>query len=138
MRLRIDITTSGDGLDKLAQKLNRLEVPMRQAGLYMERELKMGFARQSDPDGKPWQALKPSTLRRKKTRSILRETGTLAAGISLVSVSSTSATVAATAGSEYGIFHQTGTSKMAQRQIIGIGERHIPQITKIFESYLES
>ncbi len=138
MRLRIEVKNSGDDeLERLARKLDRLEVPMRQAGLYMERELKLGFARQSDPDGKPWAALKPSTIARKRSSAILRDTGTLAGGISLTSVSNSSATVAATAGADYGIYSATGTSRMAQRQFIGIGDRHIPHITKIVSSYLE-
>lgn len=134
--LQIDVKREGKALERLARKIDNMQVPMREAGLYMERETKLGFARQSDPDGNPWAPLKPATLRRKRTRSILRETSTLAAGISLTSATKTRATIQATAGSEYGIFHQTGTSKMAQRQFIGIGDRHRPKIRQIFEDYL--
>lgn len=135
--LQINIDREGDALKRLARRVNNLQPAMFQAGLYMERETKLNFARQSDPDGNPWAPLKPSTLRRKRTRSILRETSTLAGGISLTSATKTQATIQATAGSEYGIFHQTGTRKMAQRQFIGIGDRHHPKIRKIFEDYLE-
>ncbi|MDX2215517.1 MAG: phage virion morphogenesis protein [Oculatellaceae cyanobacterium bins.114] len=136
--LRLSVKKMGnDELAKLLKKIDRLQVPMRQAGEYMERETKLNFARQSDPDGKPWAPLKPSTRKRKRGRAILRESSTLVGGISLTSVSNSSATIAATAGSEYGIYHSTGTSKMARRQFIGIGDRHIPKITQIFEKYLE-
>lgn len=137
IRLQLNIKSEGDALEKLAKRIKNLQPAVFQAGLYMERETKLNFAKQADPDGNPWAPLKPSTLRRKRTRAILRETSTLAAGISLTSATKTQAIIQATAGSEYGIYHQTGTKKMAQRKFIGIGDRHIPKITKIFESYLE-
>lgn len=123
-------------LRKILEKTEDLSQPMGQAALLMERELKLGFARQSDPDGAPWAPLKPSTLRRKRSGAILRETSALAGSVSVQSVSSNSARVGSS-GVKYGIYHQAGTSKMASRKFIGIGDRHIPKIRKIFESYFK-
>ena len=136
MTLKISIKAEStlEAIGKLSKKAANLDKPLRRAGLFMERETKLNFARESDPDGQPWAPLKPSTLRRKKTRAILRETGSLAASISMQGPSDNQVRVAA--GIEYGIYHQTGTRKMTQRKILGINEsRHVPKIQKIFESY---
>ncbi|HEY9648630.1 MAG TPA: phage virion morphogenesis protein [Chroococcidiopsis sp.] len=139
MKLRIDVDDRAvkAALDEFAKRVSNLQPAMQQAGLYMERETKLNFARESDPDGKPWAALKAATLKRKRSTAILRETSTLAGGIALTSTTNTRATVAATAGGEYGIFHAKGTRKMAARQFIGIGDRHVPRIRKIFENHLK-
>lgn len=135
----IEIQVKGEGaieaVHKLARKARNLSKPMQQAGLYMERETKLNFAKQSDPDGAAWAALKASTLRRKRSGAILRETSALMGSISM-SAGATEARV--TAGTDYGVYHQSGTSKMAQRKIIGIGDRHIPKIRQIFEAHFKS
>ena len=39
-------------------------------------------------------------------------------------------------GVAYGIYHQSGTVKMAQRKILGISEdHHVPKIRQIFERH---
>ena len=103
----------------------------------MERETRLNFARQSDPDGKAWAGLKPSTLRQKRGRAILRESSALAGSISKEPASASSVRVRSE-GVSYGIFHATGTSKMTARVFIGIGARHKAPIERIFESYLGS
>lgn len=117
------------------KKLANLEKPLRNSGLYMERETKLNFARQQSPDGKPWAALSPSTLRQKKTGAILRETGALAGSVAFMGASATEARVGA--GTEYGVYHQFGTSKMPARPFIGIADRHRDKIEQIFQSYLQ-
>ena len=100
----------------------------------MERETRLNFARESDPDGKPWTPLRPSTLRRKRTRAILRETGSLAASVMMQGPSGRRVRIVV--GVAYGIYHQTGTVRMAQRKILGISEdRHVPKIRQIFERH---
>lgn len=138
MRLRFSVQDSGveDDLLRLAEATGDLRAAMREAGFYMKRETQLNFVRQSDPEGKPWAALKAGTLRRKKTSAILRETGTLAAGIQMRSTTH-QATVTSTAGSQYGIFHQKGTSKMVARPYIGIGDRHVPKIKTIIETHIQ-
>lgn len=117
---RIKITVNDLGTneliaDKLA-KLNRRGALMKNLGLMAERETKMNFAKEVSPDDAPWAATK-------RGDSILRDTGTLAGGIAMASASQDQAIVQSTAGSEYGIFHQMGTSKMPARPYIGIGDR---------------
>lgn len=121
-------------LEAAPKKLHDLQKPFTEAGLYMERQLKTNFARQAAPDGKPWAQLKPATLRRKKSRAILRETSALMGSVQFESATNTGATVVA--GAEYGIYHQFGTRKMAARPFMGFSPAHLPQIEKIFEAYL--
>ncbi|MEO1399673.1 MAG: phage virion morphogenesis protein [Cyanobacteria bacterium J06635_1] len=130
------ISISGNASDEiraLFAKVADIDKPLREATVFMERETKLNFARESDPDGNPWSALSPSTVRQKRTRAILRETSTLA--------NSVAAEVGGTVGrvrvsTAYGLYHQTGTSRMSQRKIIGISEgQHVPKIKKIFESH---
>lgn len=118
----------------LADRFKQLDRPVKEATLFLERETKLNFVRQSDPDGAAWAPLRPSTLRRKRTGAILRETGALANSVTS-QAGGLSGTVSV--GIEYGLYHQTGTSKMAQRKIIGISEsRHVPKIKQIFEEHL--
>lgn len=117
-RIKVDIKDFGtDELlkEKLA-KLGRRGILMRNLGLMAERETKMNFAKEMSPDDAPWAATK-------RGGSILRDTGTLAGGIAMTSASKDQAIVQSTAGAEYGIFHQVGTSKMTARPYIGIGDR---------------
>lgn len=118
-----------------AQKMKDLNKPLRKAGLYMERETKMNFARESDPDGGGWAPLAASTLAQKRGGGILKETGALSASIAMIGPSGDQVKVASR-GVPYGIYHQTGTSKMPQRKFIGIGDRHIPRIVKMFEEHI--
>ncbi len=124
-----------DKLRKAKQKLDNLSKPLTEAGLYMERETKLNFARQSTPEGAGWAALSPSTLRRKSSGAILRETGALMGSVAFQGASNTEARVGA--GTAYGIYHQFGTSKMPAREFIGIASRHEPKIEKIFQQYLK-
>ena len=129
-----DIGTEAS-LNELRAKLQNMSKPLTMAGMYMERETKLNFAKEADPDGNKWAALKPSTLRYKKTSSILRETGALAGSVRMTPA--TNKQVKVKASKSYGIFHQTGTSKMAARPFIGIGAQHKPKIKQVFQEYFE-
>ena len=121
-------------LQAAPRKLHDLQKPFAEAGLYMERETKLNFLRQTSPDGKPWAQLKPSTLKRKKSGAILRETSALIGSIQFAGATNSGATVIA--GTDYGIYHQFGTRKMVARPFMGISPAHEQQIEKIFEDYL--
>ena len=122
-------------LSEAEAKLKNLSKPLREAGLLMERETKLNFARQSSPEGAGWAGLAASTLRRKRSGAILRETSALMGSVAFMGASNTEARVGA--GTEYGLYHQFGTSKMPQREFIGIAGRHEPLIEKIFQEYLQ-
>ena len=130
----IKITGSAKkALDKLKAKAENLSDAVGEATLYMERETKLNFAQESDPDDVPWAPLMPSTLRSKRTSSILRETST---GANSVASEASGFRGRVYISTGYMLYHQTGTRKMAQRKVIGIGARHQKDILKIFERHL--
>lgn len=106
--------------DGLIDTLSELDgIPSRIARTVADRlneEIGDQFVRQTDPYGKPWAPLLPSTVRRKRgdTR-ILARTDELA--------STTEASPTAGAGIEitsveYGQFHQSGTKNMTRRAVL--------------------
>lgn len=130
------VTVTGNAsqeLEFLIKQVAKIEQPLKQAAVFMERETKLNFVKEQDPDGNPWAKLKASTLRRKSTSAILRETGALAGSV-VGEVQGNKAIISV--GISYGIFHQTGTRNAPQRKIIGISkERHVPRIAKIFRDH---
>jgi phage virion morphogenesis protein len=133
--LKISVTGTGKvELEKLAGKTKTLPKAIAKATVFLERQTKVRFASQTDPDGKSWAGLAPSTLARKKTSAILRETSTL---VNSISSSSAGLIGQVSASTEYGIYHQSGTSKMPQRKFIGINEgEDVPKINEIIRQHL--
>lgn len=103
---------------------------IRKAVNYQVFSTKQNFVKESDPDGKKWAPLKATTLKRKRSGKILRETSRLINSIQPQVLNAKGIVRATTA---YGIFHQTGTRKMAKRQFLGIGKEDEQKITKIAE-----
>ena len=128
-----DIGTKEE-LDKLARRTANLSPAMAQAAAYMERQTRLNFAKESDPDGAAWAGLAPSTLRRKRSGAILRESGELVKSIS--SSSSDKQARVFSPGPDYNIYHQQGTSRMPARVFIGIGEQHKEPVIRIVKNYL--
>lgn len=119
----------------LARKARTLHKPMREATVFMERQTKKRFLTETNPDGAAWAPLKPSTLAQKKTSAILRETSTLANSIASESSGSVGRIYATT---EYGLYHQTGTSNMPAREFLGIGADDEAMIEKIFVAHFDA
>lgn len=101
----------------LKQSTTKLQPAFNDFGKYMMTETKEQFETETDPDGKAWEPLKPATLRIKKTNTKLRET------LEMYNSMYYKAT------NEYFIFgikdikyqfHHFGTSRMAQRRVVGI------------------
>jgi phage gpG-like protein len=113
----VDAKSFKDFMKQLKQTTANLAPAFRDFGEYLKKETDVQFAKEVDPAGNPWAALKPSTLVRKKTSFKLRET--------LVMYNSIYYT-ATDKGFEYGIkdpkyqFHHNGTSRMPARVVIGI------------------
>lgn len=113
-------------LDSLLNKLNG-DIGMGEVASYMEREVKGYFAAQAGPDG-PWAPLAASTLQTKGSGAILRETGSL---VGSISGEGSGKRAVISAGTSYGIYHHTGTSKMPQRRFMGFKPEHEPRIREI-------
>lgn len=130
--LKIEVRGSTARLTGLERAVGNLDTVMGEISLYMERETRLNFAKEYDPDGVPWAALSPSTLARKKTRAILRETSQLASSVSSTSSKEESRVFIT---DPKGIYHQTGTTKMPARPILGIGDRQRKNIEKMFRRH---
>lgn len=94
---------------------------------------KEAFDAGTAPGGGPWAPLAPSTIKRKGHAVILYETGDLER--SLVEVDGPGNIAEASARGlvfgtdiEYALFHDTGTSRMPQRQPVGVSEETIDKI----------
>jgi phage gpG-like protein len=85
-----------------------------------------GFAAEASPSGSKWRPLSPRTIKRKGHGIILYETGRLKASL----IGATGDSVRAVShrgllfGTEvpYSIFHQDGTSRLPQREHVGIND----------------
>lgn len=147
----IDVTSNAVQATRgLLKRLRNFGPALSEVGAYLELKAKRRFINEVAPNGTPWAPLKPSTLRRKKTRGyairdkkkvkiqhptvILRETGGLAASIGF-NVSGDEVRVAPAL--KYGIFHQTGTTKMTARPFMGFEEDDANRIGQIFKDHVE-
>lgn len=127
---RDDITS---GLGRLEDLLGDLSPFTADAATIMEARVKEFFARQAGPSGS-WAPLAPSTVARKGSAAILRETG---AAVNAVSSSSTASTAKVTQGQAYMIFHQYGTSRAPAREHLGFDAELESRLKDAFEAYLE-
>ena len=115
-------------LDATVDKLKNVKPFLSRAALYQERSTKLNFAKESSPDGEKWAKLKASTLRRKRSGKILRETSAL---INSIDSDISGDTAIVSASQSYGIFHQTGTRKMDKREFLGISKKDELRILEI-------
>jgi phage virion morphogenesis protein len=138
----LKVSISGDAefkMDELQQKTKKLPRAIAKAALYMERQTKLNFAKETDPDGQAWAELSPSTLARKKTSSKLRETSSL---VNSIAGGSSGLIGFVNASVEYGIYHQTGTNdekrgiSMPARKFLGIGADDVTKIEEIIRQHL--
>jgi hypothetical protein len=114
-------------------KAKSLHKPMKQFLAFLELETKQQFIRQVDPDGKPWADLKPATWAKKRSKTILREDSIMINTI-YTKLNGVNGEIGLT--SEIAIYHQEGTDKMAQRQILGITDERLEKGNSFFEVYI--
>lgn len=121
-------------LGDAVERLQDWQEPLAESGALLERRTKERFQDEKDPDGRPWAPLKKATLRRKKTKAILRETSTLVASIRFLPP--TKNQVKVVPGVEYGIYPQLGTKYAPARPYLGITAQDVTDIRGIFEDYI--
>ena len=118
-----NVTGDFAGLGLLIANLGKLaEVPSQAASaasVQITKSLRAQFVNGVDPYGKPWAALRPSTLRSGRRPPPLTDSGKLAAGTGAKPMGR--AGISLTVGAPYGVFHQTGTKNMAKRRILPDG-----------------
>ena len=123
--------------DALAKRLKDFSEPLGEIGAFLERKARQRFVTETDPEGRKWAPLRPSTLRRKKPGlPILTDKGNLRASLAALPPSKTRVIVKP--GVDYGIFHQTGTVKMVARPFLGFEKGDPDAIAKIINRYLSN
>jgi phage virion morphogenesis protein len=97
-------------------------------GVYVERKIDERFETQTDPDGRPWTPLAASTLRQKRTRTILQETGNLRRSINSQIAGET---ITFTAEADYAGYQQQGASNIPSRVFLGLSEQSEEEVAEI-------
>lgn len=120
-------------LEQMKKRIQKRTAMVREMTMFAEAETRRNIVAEVDPDGNAFAPLAESTLRRKKTRAILRETSAMIASIQS---SASGDTGRVQIGTDYAIYHKTGTSKMPQRNPIGIGDKLREQLNQIARRHL--
>ena len=81
---------------------------MKNIGIYVVDETKKRFDDQKDPDGQPWEPLKPETLKAKKTNKILIEQGKTHGLQASINYTAAKQSVTIGANKDYAAIHQFG------------------------------
>jgi phage gpG-like protein len=134
VQIKVDLREL-EALRRAGADVGRFRRPMLQYVTWLEAETKLQFAREVDPQGQRWAALKPSTLKRKKSGAILRESGVM---INTLYNRATETEGEVGIGTDYSIFHQEGTDKMDKREILGVTPEREAKGQQIFETYVSS
>lgn len=132
MQFRLSFETNADELAaRILLKKIKFEGMMAEEEKLLRETTEDNFAKQCDPDDVPWAAHAPTT---KNQGAILTLTGAMRGSIG----SGHSEDVAfATIGTGYAGFHQSGTSKMPQRRVIGIGAADRAKAIAIAKKYVK-
>lgn len=111
-----------------------LKPALREAALYEERALKTRIYQEVSANGQPYAPLKPATLARKKSGTILREKSILVNAFQILPVTDDQAQIENP--TEYGINLQRGTAKMAARPFMEFSEEDKDRIQAIVEAHM--
>lgn len=137
MRITVDASSLGATalrLNRLAARLDDLREPLDAIGGILESSAIRRIAeKKTAPDGSPWQALKPETVRQKRSARILVRYGNLLATITRQTTGNS-----VTVGSPmlYAPFLQQGTRHMAARPFLGISSADHRDINELLADWL--
>ena len=118
-------------------RIRNLEPPLRGWGNWIVNQTNHQFDTESDPDGVPWAALAPSTLKEKRRLGypdhILTRTGKMRKS-AIAIADAKNALIAIDV--PYALFHQEGTDKMPQRRILGLNDKRREKLLKLIRVYI--
>ena len=119
---------------KITDRLRDLRAPLTAAGNLIEAKVERQFATETDPDGDPWEALHPATLKQKTGGSILVKTGALRDSFTYI-VSGKTLEV----GSSSPVFevHDKGILPMPERRILGLNAEDKNEIAGLVKGYVK-
>jgi len=138
-KLTVDDKQLKSLLGKISSACRDLTPPLRGWGDKLVEQTRQQFSTESNPEGDRWQALKPSTLREKQRlgypSSILTRTGAMKSSIR---AKASPRQLDLISDSPYLKFHQRGTSRMAQRKVLGITSDRKNEGAGIIRVYIKS
>lgn len=124
---------------RYSNRLRSIQRPLRGWANWLLGETERQFATETDPDGQPWAALAPSTLRQKRALGypddILTRTGDMRRSVRIVLAGRYEVAIAVDFPAQ---FHQSGTAKMPQRRILGLNERRRNRLVLRVRGYLRN
>ncbi|MBP5971532.1 phage virion morphogenesis protein [Brasilonema sp. CT11] len=118
----------------LPDQIRNMRKPMQNALAYLEAETKKQFVSETDPEGRAWASLKPSTLARKKSGAIGRETSAMINSIFTRLTGDLQGEIGLSV--EYALYFSEGTKKMAARPILGFNNTREAKVMSLFEIYI--
>lgn len=124
----VDAKSFKDFMKQLKQGTSNLAPAFRDFGEYMKKHTEVQFQSEVDPEGKPWQPLKPATIARKKTPFKLRESFFMFN--SVFYVAEDKQFIFGIKDPKYQ-FHHEGTSRMPARVVIGITNDRRGKLNKL-------
>jgi phage gpG-like protein len=133
--IKIESKSFKSFMKELKVSVSNMSPPFKEYARYIKSETEGQFLKELDPDGKPWKPLAPSTLRRKKTSFILRETFEMSKSF-FTEVDNNSVV--------YGLkdpkyqYHHTGTSRLPARVVIGDTQARRGVLNKMIVKYLKT
>lgn len=120
-------------LDEIYHKLNGDLSPLLDAiGTVLRDSTHQRFNTKIAPDGVRWANLMPNTVKRKRNNNILVDGGEL----SRILYQVTAHSVAVGTDTNYGAYHQLGTSRMVARPFLGISNQDEQDINSIINLFL--
>lgn len=118
---------------KITSRLRDLRAPMLAARNHMEEKIERQFQTETDPDGNPWEPLKPETLKYKQGGSILVKTGKLRDSF-VYDLDNKSLTIS-NASPVFEV-HNEGVLPQPERRILGINAEDKNRIAGLVKGYV--
>lgn len=133
-QIRVDNSDLKKWTGKITNRLRDLRAPMLAAKNHMEAKIDNQFNTETDPDGNPWEPLKPDTLARKQGGSILVESGKLRNSFRY-DLDEKSLTISS--NSPVFVAHDQGVLPQPERQILGISAEDKNEIAGLVRGYVK-
>ena len=134
------LSINAAGLEPLRQRVQTMAgldtaSLMPQLGEYLLASTQDRFASQTDPEGSPWEALQPRTIKRKKYNAarVLTERGFLRKNLRYQVLSKT--TVQVGSNLEYAATHQYGRAGIPARPFLGLSPKDHQEIRAIIAAW---
>ncbi len=133
--MQLDIKYFNSFMKELKFKTTNFSPVWRTYRGYIRKEIDAQYKGEYDPQGKPWEPLKPSTLLRKRTNFKLRETLQMYKSLKFRINNKSMWWVI---DDEKYKFHHRGTKKMVARVILGDNQRRRAVLNKEIVQYIKT